>query len=77
MFVSVVHSVGLVTLLRCSARGQRLREVLQLHEFRREASELRDWMEQQRQIAESQEMGNNYQHIQVLPPQTTTKLQSV
>lgn len=63
-------SIGLLTLPWCSARGQRLREVLQLHEFRRESSELRDWMEQQKQIAESQEMGNNYQHIQVLPPPT-------
>lgn len=68
-----VPSGGLFTLLCCSARGQRLREVLQLHEFRRESSELRDWMEQQRQIAESQEMGNNYQHVQVRPPLIPTK----
>lgn len=46
-------------------RGQRLKEVLHLHEFRREASELEDWMNQQRQTAESQDLGNDYQHVQV------------
>lgn len=42
-----------------------MREVVHLHEFRREASELEDWMNQQRQTAESQDMGNDYQHVQV------------
>lgn len=46
-------------------RGQRLKEVLHLHEFRRESSELADWMNQQRQTAESQDLGNDYQHVQV------------
>lgn len=46
-------------------RGQRLKEVLHLHEFRRESSDLEDWMNQQRQTAESQELGNDYQHVQV------------
>lgn len=46
-------------------RGQKLKEVLQLHEFRRESSELEDWMNQQRQTAESQDLGNDYQHVQV------------
>lgn len=46
-------------------RGQRLKEVLQLHEFRRETSELEDWMNQQRQTAESQDLGSDYQHVQV------------
>ncbi|XP_029899947.1 spectrin beta chain, non-erythrocytic 5 isoform X2 [Myripristis murdjan] len=47
-------------------RGQRLREVLHLHEFRRESSEFEDWMNQQRQMAESQDLGNDYQHVQLL-----------
>lgn len=51
----------------CPVRGQRLKEVLQLHEFRRESSELDDWMNQQRQTAESQDLGNDYQHVQVIP----------
>lgn len=55
----------LLTLIWFSARGQRLREVLQLHQFGRESSEMQDWMAQQRQVVESQDVGNNYQHIQV------------
>uniref|UniRef100_I3J096 Spectrin, beta, non-erythrocytic 5 n=1 Tax=Oreochromis niloticus TaxID=8128 RepID=I3J096_ORENI len=47
-------------------RGQKLKEVLQLHEFRRESSELEDWMNQQRQTAESQDLGNDYQHVQLV-----------
>ncbi|XP_029350237.1 spectrin beta chain, non-erythrocytic 5 [Echeneis naucrates] len=47
-------------------RGQRLKEVLHLHEFRRESSELEAWMNQQRQTAESQDLGNDYQHVQLL-----------
>nr|XP_057947283.1 spectrin beta chain, non-erythrocytic 5-like isoform X2 [Doryrhamphus excisus] len=47
-------------------RGQRLREVLHLHEFRREASELEEWLHQQRQTAESQDVGSDYQHVQLL-----------
>lgn len=60
----------LLTYPVCTIRGQRLKEVLQLHEFSRESSELKDWMDQQRQLAESQDLGSDYQHIQVLPPQT-------
>ncbi|CAK6979040.1 spectrin beta chain%2C non-erythrocytic 5 [Scomber scombrus] len=51
---------------QASLRGQRLKEVLHLHEFRRESSELEDWMNQQRQTAESQDLGNDYQHVQLL-----------
>uniref|UniRef100_A0A4W6DIZ9 Spectrin beta, non-erythrocytic 5 n=1 Tax=Lates calcarifer TaxID=8187 RepID=A0A4W6DIZ9_LATCA len=51
---------------QAALRGQRLKEVLHLHEFRREASELEDWMNQQRQTAESQDLGNDYQHVQLL-----------
>ncbi|XP_076605262.1 spectrin beta chain, non-erythrocytic 5 [Chaetodon auriga] len=51
---------------QAALRGQRLKEVLHLHEFRRESSELEDWMNQQRQTAESQDLGNDYQHVQLL-----------
>lgn len=54
-----------LTTLMSPVRGQKLKEVLQLHEFRRESSELEDWMNQQRQTAESQDLGNDYQHVQV------------
>ncbi|KAF7648029.1 hypothetical protein LDENG_00163000 [Lucifuga dentata] len=47
-------------------RGQRLKEVLHLHEFRRESAEFESWMNQQRQTAESQDLGNDYQHVQLL-----------
>ncbi|XP_047467733.1 spectrin beta chain, non-erythrocytic 5 [Mugil cephalus] len=51
---------------QAALRGQRLKEVLHLHEFRRESSELQDWMNQQRQTTDSQDLGNNYQHVQLL-----------
>ncbi|AWP15961.1 putative spectrin beta chain non-erythrocytic 5 [Scophthalmus maximus] len=51
---------------QAALRGQRLKEVLLVHEFRRESSELEDWMNQQRQTAESQDLGNDYQHVQLL-----------
>ncbi|XP_054861726.1 spectrin beta chain, non-erythrocytic 5 isoform X3 [Amphiprion ocellaris] len=51
---------------QAALRGQKLNEVLHLHEFRREASEFEDWMNQQRQTAESQDLGNDYQHVQLL-----------
>ncbi|KAM9341571.1 spectrin beta chain, non-erythrocytic 5 [Symphorus nematophorus] len=51
---------------QAALRGQRLKEVLHLHEFRQESSELEDWMNQQRQTAESQDLGNDYQHVQLL-----------
>ncbi|KAF3845474.1 hypothetical protein F7725_008637 [Dissostichus mawsoni] len=43
-----------------------LKEVLHLHEFIRECSESEDWMNEQRLTAESQDLGNDYQHIQQL-----------
>lgn len=48
-----------------SGRGQRLQEALQLHHFLRESAEMEDWMNQQRQRAESQDLGNDYQQVQV------------
>ncbi|CAN9501902.1 unnamed protein product [Ophioblennius macclurei] len=51
---------------RAALRGQRLTEVLHLHEFTRESSELLDWMNQQRETVESQDLGSDYQQVQLL-----------
>ncbi|XP_060938197.1 spectrin beta chain, non-erythrocytic 2 [Limanda limanda] len=51
---------------QAALRGQRLKEVLHLHEFRQESSDLEEWMNQQRQTAESQDLGKDYQHVQLL-----------
>ncbi|XP_034432002.1 spectrin beta chain, non-erythrocytic 1 [Hippoglossus hippoglossus] len=51
---------------QAALRGQRLKEVLHLHEFRQESSDLDEWMNQQRQTAESQDLGKDYQHVQLL-----------
>uniref|UniRef100_A0A8C8K4M3 Spectrin beta chain, non-erythrocytic 5 n=1 Tax=Oncorhynchus tshawytscha TaxID=74940 RepID=A0A8C8K4M3_ONCTS len=48
---------------QAQVRGQKLREALHLHEFRRESSELDDWITQQRQIASSEDYGNDYEHV--------------
>ncbi|XP_010891275.2 spectrin beta chain, non-erythrocytic 5 isoform X2 [Esox lucius] len=47
-------------------RGQKLREALPFHEFRRESSELDEWITQQKQIASSEEYGNDYEHVLLL-----------
>ncbi|KAM9777958.1 spectrin beta chain, non-erythrocytic 5 [Neosynchiropus ocellatus] len=51
---------------RGGLRGQRLREALVLHEFRRDSSEFSEWMNEQRLIAESSDLGGDYQHLQIL-----------
>nr|XP_029543639.1 spectrin beta chain, non-erythrocytic 5 [Oncorhynchus nerka] len=51
---------------QAQVRGQKLREALHLHEFRRESSELDDWITQQRQIASSEDYGNDYEHVVLL-----------
>ncbi|XP_053700420.1 spectrin beta chain, non-erythrocytic 5 [Synchiropus splendidus] len=51
---------------RGGLRAQRLQEALVLHEFRRDASEFTEWMNEQRQIAESADLGGDYQHLQIL-----------
>ncbi|KAM4625618.1 spectrin beta chain, non-erythrocytic 5 [Polymixia lowei] len=63
---SRLHSLGQQVQHQAARRGQRLQEVLCLHEFRRESGDLEDWMNQQRQTAASQDLGNDYQHVQVL-----------
>lgn len=55
-------------------REQRLRETLNLHEFKRESAELEEWIAQQTQIAASKDFGSDYENalvrlaIYVRPP---------
>ncbi|XP_054653046.1 spectrin beta chain, non-erythrocytic 1 isoform X2 [Dunckerocampus dactyliophorus] len=64
--LSRLRSVNQQLQHQATVRGHRLREVLHLHEFKREASELEEWLHQQRQTAESQDVGSDYQHVQLL-----------
>ncbi|XP_043929471.1 spectrin beta chain, non-erythrocytic 5 [Protopterus annectens] len=49
-----------------AARAQMLEETLQLHEYLRESNELEEWLNQQKQIASSEDYGNDYEHVQRL-----------
>ncbi|XP_066550797.1 spectrin beta chain, non-erythrocytic 5 [Amia ocellicauda] len=49
-----------------SVRSQRLDEVFRFHEYSRDSAELDDWIAQQRQIAASEDYGNDYEHVVVL-----------
>ncbi|KAL0969732.1 hypothetical protein UPYG_G00231540 [Umbra pygmaea] len=51
---------------QAQVRGQRLSEALHFHEFRRESSELEEWISQQRQTASSGDYGNDYEHVLLL-----------
>lgn len=46
-------------------REQRLQDALHLHEFKRESSELEDWISQERLIASSDNYGSDYEHVLV------------
>ncbi|XP_014805640.1 PREDICTED: spectrin beta chain, non-erythrocytic 5-like [Calidris pugnax] len=46
-----------------AARGKKLDETLVLHEFLREYEDLQDWITQQKQIASSEDYGNDYAHV--------------
>lgn len=46
-------------------REQRLRETLNLHEFKRESAELEEWIAQQKQIATSNDLGSDYENALV------------
>ncbi|XP_062379447.1 spectrin beta chain, non-erythrocytic 5 [Sardina pilchardus] len=46
-----------------SLRAQKLQEALHLHEFKRESSDLEDWISQQRQIASSEDYGTDYNSV--------------
>uniref|UniRef100_A0A8C0IMR1 Calponin-homology (CH) domain-containing protein n=1 Tax=Chelonoidis abingdonii TaxID=106734 RepID=A0A8C0IMR1_CHEAB len=44
-------------------RGKKLDETLGLHEYLREYEDLRDWINQQRQMASSDDYGSDYEHV--------------
>ncbi|KAK1793411.1 hypothetical protein P4O66_011796, partial [Electrophorus voltai] len=46
-----------------TVRNQRLKESLHLHEFKRESSELEEWIAQQLQVASSDDYGSDYEHV--------------
>uniref|UniRef100_A0A4W4DYW9 Spectrin, beta, non-erythrocytic 5 n=1 Tax=Electrophorus electricus TaxID=8005 RepID=A0A4W4DYW9_ELEEL len=48
-----------------TVRNQRLKESLHLHEFKRESSELEEWIAQQLQVASSDDYGSDYEHVLV------------
>jgi len=53
-------------------REQRLRETLNLHEFKRESAELEEWIGQQTQIAASKDFGSDYENALVRSSQITS-----
>lgn len=46
-------------------REQRLQDALHLHEFKRESSELEDWISQEQLVASSDDYGSDYEHVLV------------
>ncbi|KAA0711222.1 Spectrin beta chain, non-erythrocytic 5 [Triplophysa tibetana] len=46
-----------------AVRERKLRESLHLHEFKRESTELEDWIAQQRQTASSNDLGSDYENV--------------
>lgn len=46
-------------------RKQKLHDVLHLHEFKRESSELEEWISQERLTASSDNYGSDYEHVLV------------
>lgn len=46
-------------------RERKLRESLHLHEFKRESTELEDWIAQQTQTACSNDLGSDYESVLV------------
>ncbi|KAI5616449.1 spectrin beta chain, non-erythrocytic 5 isoform X2 [Silurus asotus] len=59
------HIRSQLTELQHSAavRGQRLQDALHLNEFKRESSELEEWILQERLIASSDNYGSDYEHV--------------
>ncbi|XP_032649741.2 spectrin beta chain, non-erythrocytic 5 [Chelonoidis abingdonii] len=58
-----VHSKVQELLELATARGKKLDETLGLHEYLREYEDLRDWINQQRQMASSDDYGSDYEHV--------------
>ncbi|KAL7992424.1 hypothetical protein Chor_016680 [Crotalus horridus] len=48
------------------ARGKRLEETLELHDFLRECEDLEGWINEQKQVASSEDYGADYDHVLVL-----------
>lgn len=46
-------------------REQKLQDALHLHEFKRESSELEEWISQERLTASSDNYGCDYEHVLV------------
>ncbi|XP_077120129.1 spectrin beta chain, non-erythrocytic 5 isoform X3 [Ranitomeya variabilis] len=46
-----------------SVRWGKLEEALALHEYIRESGDLQEWINQQRQVASSEDYGNDYEHV--------------
>ncbi|XP_054825905.1 spectrin beta chain, non-erythrocytic 5 [Eublepharis macularius] len=49
-----------------SSRGKRLEETLALHDFLREYEDLKEWIHQQMQVANSNDYGMDYEHVLIL-----------
>ncbi|XP_075699620.1 spectrin beta chain, non-erythrocytic 5 [Rhinoderma darwinii] len=49
-----------------SVRWGKLEEALALHEYFRESADLQEWLNQQRQVASSEDYGNDYEHVLLL-----------
>ncbi|XP_050810874.1 spectrin beta chain, non-erythrocytic 5 isoform X2 [Gopherus flavomarginatus] len=58
-----VHSKLRELLELATARGKKLDETLGLHEYLREYEDLQDWINQQRQVASSDDYGSDYEHV--------------
>ncbi|KAG7328102.1 hypothetical protein KOW79_008046 [Hemibagrus wyckioides] len=46
-----------------AVREQRLQDALHLHEFKRESSELEEWISQEQLLASSDDYGSDYEHV--------------
>lgn len=46
-------------------RGKKLEETLELHDFLREYEDLEEWINEQKQVASSEDYGADYDHVLV------------
>ncbi|XP_075049076.1 spectrin beta chain, non-erythrocytic 5 [Mixophyes fleayi] len=61
--VHKIHSQLQTLQDRATVRWGKLEEALALHEYIRESGDLQEWINQQRQIASSEDYGNDYEHV--------------
>ncbi|XP_013913265.1 PREDICTED: spectrin alpha chain, non-erythrocytic 1-like [Thamnophis sirtalis] len=47
------------------ARGKKLEETLELHDFLREYEDIEEWINEQKQVASSEDYGADYDHVLV------------